>query len=124
MNREGQGMKRAAGGMALSVLVLFVAGCSNPMKWWSGPEERPSQRLAGATLYQCAGDKQLAVRYAAQGQAMVLLPEREFRLDQTTSASGVRYTNGRTTLLTQGDETQLEENGSLLFAACKRTASR
>ena len=119
MNREGQEMKRAALGMA----VMLLAGCSNPLKWWSGPEEQASQRLAGATVYQCAGDKQLAVRYAGQGQAMVLLPEREFRLDQETSASGTRYGNGRTTLLTQGDEARLEEGGSALFADCKRVVA-
>ncbi len=101
----------------------------NPAKWWGdGPQEQAVQRLAGATRYQCAGGKQFAVRYIgeAQGQAMVILPEREFRLDQAVSVSGsgsgVRYTNGRTTLITKGDEVALEEGGSMLFANCKRAA--
>lgn len=100
-------------------------GAMNPAKLWgSGPQEQAVQRLVGATLYQCAGGKQFAVRYTGEGQsqAMIILPEREFRLDRATSGSGVRYTNGRTTLLSKGDEAELEEGGSMLFANCKRTA--
>ena len=116
--------------MTLITAALALGGCSsmgsmNPAKWWgSGPQEQAVKRLAGAILYQCAGGKQLAVRYTgdAQRQAIVILPEREFRLDQATSDSGVRYTNGRTTLITKGDEVALEEGGSMLFADCKRTA--
>lgn len=107
---------------------LFTAGCAvnmNPMSWWSGPEEQAPARLAGATLYECEGNKRFAVRYDGAGQAaMVILPDREFRLDpavaQGAGASGTRYTNGRSTLITQGDETLLEDAGTTLYAKCRR----
>jgi membrane-bound inhibitor of C-type lysozyme len=78
----------------------------------------------GEMVGRRAEGRQLAVRYAGEGQrqAMVILPEREFRLDQVQSATGMRYTNGRTTLLSKGDEVELEEGGSLLYAGCKRAA--
>jgi len=127
---KGHGMKAGALGVMLIAAGFALGGCSsmgamNPAKWWGdGPKEQPVKRLAGATLYQCADGRQLAVRYAGEGQrqAMVILPEREFRLDQVQSATGMRYTNGRTTLLSKGDEVELEEGGSLLYAGCKRAA--
>jgi len=106
--------------------VLFTTGCAvnmNPMNWWSGPEEQTPARLAGATLYECEGSKRFAVRYGSAGQsAMVILPDREFRLDPVASASGARYTNGRSTLVIQGDEALLEDGGTPLYAKCRRIA--
>jgi membrane-bound inhibitor of C-type lysozyme len=125
---KGYGMKVVTLGVAL--IGIMLGGCSsmgamNPMKWWgSGPEEQPVQRQAGTTVYQCAGGKQLVVRYVGEGQrqAMVLFPEREFRLDLAASGADVRYSNGRTTLLIKGDEVQLEEGGNMLYSNCKRAA--
>jgi len=105
---------------------LLTTGCAvnmNPITWWSGPEEQAPARLAGATLYECEGSKRFAVRYGSAGQsAMVILPDREFRLDPAVSASGTRYTNGRSTLSTQGDEALLEDGGATLYAKCRRMA--
>lgn len=118
-------------GLATSVAAaLFMAGCAvnmNPLSWWSGPEEQTPARLAGATLYECEGNKRFAVRYGGTGQAaMVILPDREFRLDPAVapgaSASGARYTNGRSTLSIQGDEALLEDGGTMLYAKCRRMA--
>jgi len=106
--------------------VLLTTGCAinmNPMNWWSGPKEQPPVRLAGATLYECEGNRRFAVRYGSAGQAaMVILSDREFRLDPVVSASGARYSNGHSTLSTQGDEASLEEGGTALYAKCRRMA--
>ncbi len=105
---------------------LLTTGCAvnmNPITWWSGPEEQAPARLAGATLYECEGSKRFAVRYGSAGQpAMVILPDREFRLDPAVSASGTRYTNGHSTLSTQGGEALLEDGGATLYAKCRRKA--
>jgi membrane-bound inhibitor of C-type lysozyme len=96
-----------------------LAGCSS---WWpfgSGSSERP-RWPADATVYKCDANKELVVRYIDGGKsAMVMLPERDFRLDQVATASGGRYSNGRTTLHTKGPEAFLEEAGQTLFANCK-----
>lgn len=114
---------------AAALAGAMLGGCGgmsanmNPMNWWSGgPQERSPQRLAGATRYVCDGGRQFAVRFGGDGQqsAMVILPEREFRLDPVPGASAGLYSNGRSTLITKGDEVSLEEAGSALFANCKR----
>ena len=110
----------------------MLAGCGsmstnmNPMNWWgSGPQEQSLAQFAGATRYRCDAGKQFAVRLGAQAQqpAMVILPDREFRLDPVAGAPEARYSNGRTTLTTKGDEAALEEAGTALYANCKRADS-
>ena len=91
-----------------------LAGCAfNP---WSGPTEQ-SRVPRDATLYDCEGGKTLVVRYADNGKsAMIILPEREFRLDQTDSG---RYSNGRTTLYASEGETRLEEGQATMYNRCQ-----
>ena len=98
-----------------------LAGCSS---WWpfggAASADRPWYP-ADAALYKCDGNKTLVVRYLEGGKAaMVMFPEREFRLDQVRSASGVAYSNGRTDLRTNGDEVQLDDSGNPQYANCKR----
>lgn len=100
---------------------MTLAGCSS---WWpfgSSPGADRPWYPADASLYKCDGNKTLVVRYLEGGKAaMVMFPDREFRLDQARSASGVTYSNGRTDLRTKGDEAQLEEGGNTLYGNCTR----
>jgi len=106
---------------AAAAAAAALAGCSS---WWpfgsaSGPD-RPWYP-ADASVYKCDGNKTLVVRYLEGGKAaMVMFPDREFRLDQVRLASGAAFSNGRTDLRTTGDEVQLEEGGSAQYANCKR----
>jgi len=50
---------------------------------------------------------------------MVILPEREFCLDAVETGSAARYSNGHTTLLTNGTEATLEEGSNIVFSGCK-----
>ncbi|HLB15500.1 MAG TPA: MliC family protein [Burkholderiales bacterium] len=101
--------------VAAVALLALAAGCS------SSGGDRP-RWPADATIYKCDADKELVVQYLEDGKsAMVMYPERDFRLDQVVAASGVRYSNGRTTLHTKGPEAFLEEGGQTLFANCNRT---
>ena len=103
---------------ALLAAVLVLAGCGS-LNWWSGPAEQ-SRIPRDATVYKCDDAKQLAVRFEKDGKsAMIILPEREFRLDQIQAASGARYSNGRTTLNTNGSDASLEEGNKTLYANCK-----
>jgi membrane-bound inhibitor of C-type lysozyme len=98
-----------------------LAGCSG---WWpfgSAPSPDRPWYPPDASVYKCDGNKTLVVRYLDGGKAaMVMFPEREFRLDPARSASGVSYSNGRTDLRTKGDEAQLDEGGNPQYANCKR----
>ena len=108
---------------------LVLAGCGmekiTRMGFWTNePVEQQSPRLVGATQYTCEGNKRLAVRFGAAGQpAMVIFPEREFRLDPVKGATG-RYTNGRNTLVVDGESASLDEGGTPVLANCNRAVAQ
>jgi membrane-bound inhibitor of C-type lysozyme len=104
----------------LAFAAAAAAGCSS---WWPfGSDERERPRWpSDAVVYKCEAGKQLVVQYLDGGKsAMVYFPEREFRLDPVVTASGARYSNGRTTLYTQGDEAFLDDAGQRTHVDCKR----
>ncbi len=110
----------------IGATVLALAGCGsvelsrlNP--WADAPEQSRIPR--DATAYDCAAGKKLLVRFLGGGKSVVIvLPEREFRLDQVSAAPGVSYSNGRATLVTQGDEAVLEEGKEMQFTGCKKSS--
>src|SRR5262245_49703220 len=96
----------------LFVSLLQILGCA------SGPSDQP-RYPRDATVYKCDACKELVVRYIDSGRsAVIVYPEREFRLDRAPAASGVRYTNGQTSLETKDEGAILEEGGRPLFAEC------
>ncbi len=110
--------------MLRSVLIVgaaaALAGCGswNP---WAGPREERVAPPADAVTFQCEGGKRLMVRMPPNAKSVtVMLPERQFRLDEAPAASGARYSNGRTTFHAKGDEAFLEEDGKMLFQDCRR----
>lgn len=110
-------------GCVLVAGMLAGCGAMSPSRWLgSGPEEQRPARLAGATPYACADNKQFALRTGGPNAVMVILPEREFRLDAVAGTAG-RYSNGRTTLNTDGETASLEESGAATFSNCKRSAA-
>jgi membrane-bound inhibitor of C-type lysozyme len=106
----------------IPAVALALAGCTSWWPWSSGPAEQ-ARYPADARIYECDAGKRLVVRYLDGGKAaMVMYPEREFRLDQVPAASGARYSNDRTTLHTKGDEAFVEEDGKTVFANCRSAA--
>lgn len=104
---------------ALLVLAATLTGCSSWWPWGGSSGDVP-RVPPGATAYKCDGGKELYVRYVDGGKsAVVIYPEREFRLDAEETGSGARYTNGRTTLRTKGAEATLEEGSAILYSNCK-----
>ncbi|MCU0803979.1 MAG: MliC family protein [Burkholderiales bacterium] len=107
--------------LAIVLAATLVAGCS----WFrSGTDTGSAPPLpADAVVYQCDQGKRLVVRFPPGAKhVVVMLPDREFRLDQTASGSGIRYSNGRTTLHAKGEEAFLEEGATTTFANCKQVA--
>ncbi len=111
-----------ARGLLVTSAAALLAGCSSGWPFGRTPAgpDKPWYP-ADASVYKCDGNRTLVVRYLDGGKAaMVIFPEREFRLDAARSAAGVSYSNGRTDLRSSGDEAQLEESGNALYANCKR----
>lgn len=108
---------------ALSVaLSTMLAGCGSMKVWPFGEEvstELPGQP-PNSTAYECEGGRKFYVRMLDQGNtAWLILPLREVGLAKTESASGVRYSNGISTLHLKGDEAMLEESADNVYKSCK-----
>lgn len=120
-------MKFTRAGYAVlgATLAASVAGCSSfsigSLNPWSGPVERGRGVPADATEYTCDGGKRLVVQQLP-GAVMIMFPERDFRLDQTPGATGARYSNGSTTLLSNGDQVSLEEQGAMTYKSCRKAS--
>ena len=114
-------MKRYASLILAPILVVWLAGCSSWSLWpWGDSGGEVPRVPPGATAYKCDDDKELFVRYVDGGKsAMVIYPEREFRLDAVEVGSGARYSNGHTTLRANGSEATLEEGSNIVYSNCK-----
>ena len=126
ISARNEAARSQASTMSRAVLLatmLALAGCSS---WWPFGSSSGGERQrwpSDAVVYKCEAGKQLVVQYLDGGKsAMIYFPEREFRLDPVAAASGARYSNGRTTLYTQGDEAFLEDAGQRTHADCKRAS--
>jgi len=111
---------------AAPALILALAGCnlSSYMPWPSREAREQSTVPRDAKGYVCESSKRLYVRYASDGKsAMVIFPDREFRLDRVGTAAGERYSNGHVTLLVQGDQVALDDSGATPYAGCKPEAA-
>ncbi|MCX7891565.1 MAG: hypothetical protein N2544_04240 [Burkholderiales bacterium] len=104
--------------LVIVLAAALVAGCS----WFrSGPDTGSAPRLPpDAVAYQCEQGKRLVVRYPAGGKyALVVLPDREFRLDPVGPG---RYSNGRATLEAAGERVSLTDGATLAFMNCAPAA--
>lgn len=111
--------------LMVATAAAALAGCSGWSWWPFGSSSAPDRPWypADAAVYKCEGNKTLVVRYLDGGKAaMVMFPDREFRLDAARAASGAKYSNGRTDLYTEGEQAFLEEGGNRLFTGCSRAA--
>lgn len=115
-------MKKIRMPAMLAATAALLAGCGGGGWWpWGGSPGAEIPRIPrDASVYACDGGKRLLVRYAGDRKsAMIVFPEREFRLDNAASESGAKYSNAHTTLSTKGDEAMLEEEGKTTFANCR-----
>jgi membrane-bound inhibitor of C-type lysozyme len=106
----------------IAALALLATGACSTLGnlWTGGPRELPRVRDDAAAM-SCEAGKTLLVRMEPGGKsAWIILPEREFRLDLVQGAADTRYSNGRTTLVVQGDQVSVEEGGVPSFANCRK----
>ena len=112
---------RAAALVCASLLLSACGSVNLDVLSFGGAKEQDTSRPpAGATAYQCESGKRLFVRYLDNGAAAwVILPEREFRLNKTASASGTRYSNGNDALDVKDGAATLYDGAAVTHAACK-----
>lgn len=120
--------RRIARNVVLACAGLMLGGCSSAgVNLWpfdTNNEQDSTRAPAGATAYQCEGGTRLYVRYLDNGAAAwVILPDREFRLSKTGSASGSQYSNGNESLDVGGDLVTLSDGAKKTHSGCK-AASR
>jgi membrane-bound inhibitor of C-type lysozyme len=84
---------------ARTVAAITVAACAKPVP---------------TTTYVCEGGDSLVVGFAESRAELRLPPNRVVRLPAVRSASGVRYSDGRYTVQTKGDEALMEQGGVVL----------
>ena len=120
MKREFPATRQA---IFVVTMAAALSGCSNMVDRLTNPWGTVSERSTvptDAVAYTCNGNKPLYVRYGPSSQfAMVIYPDREFRLDG--SGAG-KFTNGRTTLTVSDAEASIEEGGAAVYAGCKRVS--
>ena len=117
---------RIARTAALVCATLLLGACSSVnldiLSIGRAKEQDVSRTPAGATAYQCDANKRLFVRYLDNGAAAwIILPDRQFRLNKTTSASGSRYSNGNATLDIKDNAATLSDGATATHADCKAT---
>ncbi|MEI8256869.1 MAG: MliC family protein [Deltaproteobacteria bacterium] len=92
--------------------------------WWQGGAAEAPRLAPGVGEYLCEGGKSFQARFdAVTHSAWVRFPDREFRLDAAPGTAEGRYTNGRTTLNTKGEELFLSEGATATYTACKRATA-
>ncbi len=108
--------------LALAGVTIAASACGDINLWplRGGVEQDLTRAPAGATAYQCEGGKRLFVRYLDNGAAAwVILPERQFRLNQAQAASGRRYASGDARLEVNGDAATLFDGSTATYTGCK-----
>lgn len=83
------------------------------------------QNMPGVFAYQCANDGSFEARYQPERVELRLNGGQRYTLPQVPSASGVRYSDGDTTLFTKGNAAFIEMNGAIAYEDCStQTAFR
>jgi len=71
-----------------------------------------------AVRYQCEGGKTFEAQYSKETAQVKLGENQTLNLRQVPTASGVRYTDDRTTLSTKGNQAVIEVGNQITFQRC------
>lgn len=106
---------------------VLLAACGGLRVWPFADEQGRAPVPANATHYVCDANRGFYLRFLAAGEAWVILPEREFRLDRVLAAPGRRYSNGAATLDLGTDaaaEASLNDGPAIAYSGCKPALAR
>ena len=104
---------------------LLLAGCGGVKLWPFGTEEGRVVVPQNATQYRCNANRNFYLRFLASGEAWVILPEREFRLERVANVPGRRFSNGSAVLDLGAEanaEATLNDGPAIAFSGCKAGA--
>ena len=109
--------------LALTLASTLLAGCSMSSVTSIWPFNKDGDTgvavsYANATEYNCNGAKGFWLRMLASGDAWVIYPDRQVRLDKTGDASSKRYSNGIAVLEFTGNEATLSDGPAINYAGC------
>ena len=108
--------------LAPAAVLLLLSACSAPKLWPFGAQDGRAPVPENAAQYRCNAAKSFYLRMLADGDAWVILSEREFRLAKVAADGGRRFSNGAATLdLGQGAEAEasLNDGPAIAFTGCK-----
>lgn len=112
-------------GATLLLAATLVAGCGGLRVGPFGREDGSRVVVPeNATLYRCDAGRSFYLRFLATGEAWVILPGREFRLDKLAADSGTRYRGAGATLDLKGadlSEAALDDGPANQFTGCRRS---
>lgn len=106
---------------------VLLAACGGLRVWPFVDEQGRALVPANATHYVCDANRGFYLRFLAAGEAWVILPEREFRLDRVVAAAGRRYSNGAATLDLGADaaaEASLNDGPAIAYSGCKPAVAK
>jgi len=115
--------------LALGAAVLLGAG----YVLWSrdarvsgaGDSALRTSEILGVASYVCEDEKTIEAAYGNLQATLTLGDGREYTLEQTVAASGIRYANEGEQIVfwSKGDEAFLQEDGVTTYANCFETSS-
>ncbi len=79
-----------------------------------------AQDKEAPSLYRCKNGKTFQAQFLDNAVNLQLKRESVLNLPSVKSASGAKYSNGKVTLNTKGEEAFIEINQKILYAGCSR----
>ena len=106
--------------LGLILASTLLAGCSVSSIWPFNKDNDTGQAVsyANATEYNCNSGKGFWLRMLASGDAWVIYPDRQVRLDKTGDAASKRYSNGIAVLEFTGNEATLSDGPAISYTGC------
>ena len=88
---------------------LTIASCAN----------QPPPRTTIYVFYDCADAKSFIATFYPDSQADLVIDGKRITLLQQPSGSGIRYSDGHTTLYGKGDDAFVEIDGTRAYDNCR-----
>jgi membrane-bound inhibitor of C-type lysozyme len=88
---------------------LTLAGCAN----------QPAAPTTTYVFYDCADAKSFIATFYPDSRADLVIEGQRVTLLQQPSASGIRYSDGHTTLFGKGDDAFVEIDGARAYDNCR-----